>query len=487
MLISTAAVVVVGAYLSANVGQTLFSDRLNQVLAESDRSALAAQSTLNTSTGSDPIALGTLRFSAIKSATTTATNLSGYAMYCTPGNGDGCVLQDVFSGDDTARVITTRLRRAVQGTSAGQHWQAVSLPVSSDRSVPGIVVGSPLQVPTAGKYELYFLFSLADVETTLSRVQRAIWVAGLLLIVLTGATTFVVARLVTRPIRRTAQASEAVAAGDLERRLPEVGRDDVAILARSFNHMTESLQHQIGALDSLSRLQQRFVSDVSHELRTPLTTIKLASDVINEAKGQLQPPAARSAELLHTQVARFESLLADLLEISRLDAHAADLATTPVDLYVLARLVADGLADIAHQAHTDVHVLGQPNQVLVFGDERRLARIIRNLLANAIEHGEERPIEVKVGVRADDAVVSVCDQGVGLSADHSERVFDRFWRADPSRRRKLGGSGLGLAISREDARLHGGEITVLSALGQGATFTLRLPLNGPKRLDSDIL
>src|SRR5699024_879474 len=145
----------------------------------------------------------------------------------------------------------------------------------------------------------------------------------LILIILVGAVAWVVATIVVRPVRAAAGVSQELAAGDLGQRLPVRGTDDLAVLASSFNHMASNLQDQITRLEDLSAFQKRFVSDVSHELRTPLTTIRVAADMIFENREDLDPMSLRSAELLHSQVQRFELLLADLLEISRFDSGAA--------------------------------------------------------------------------------------------------------------------------------------------------------------------
>jgi two-component system sensor histidine kinase MtrB len=276
-------------------------------------------------------------------------------------------------------------------------------------------------------------------------------------------------------VKEAAKVSEELAAGRLEQRIPERGEDVVATLARSFNRMADGLQRQITQLANLSRVQQRFVSDVSHELRTPLTTIRLASDVLYDARERYDGPTARSAELLRDQVQRFEALLADLLEISRMDAQAADVAGEPTNLAQLARDSIDSLAGLAEETGTSVHLVAPGGHVEVEVDPRRIARIVRNLLANAIEHGEGHPVVVTVDSSEHAVGLGVRDHGAGMPQSDADRVFDRFWRADPSRQRRIGGTGLGLAISLEDALLHGGTLEVWSRVGDGTNFVLTLP------------
>jgi two-component system sensor histidine kinase MtrB len=248
------------------------------------------------------------------------------------------------------------------------------------------------------------------------------------------------------------------------------------MLAAAFNDMADSLQRQIGKLEEMSRLQRRFTSDVSHELRTPLTTIRMAADLLHASRDRFEPQVSRSAELLQTELDRFESLLADLLEISRHDARVAVLEPDPVDLRSLIRSTVGATAGLAERAGSSVIVDVPDQPVVAEVDGRRVARILRNLLANAIEHGEGRPVEVRLRGDDNSVAVTVRDNGVGLRPGEAALVFDRFWRADPSRDRRTGGTGLGLSISLEDARLHGGWLHAWGRPGQGAQFRLTLPV-----------
>jgi two-component system sensor histidine kinase MtrB len=276
-------------------------------------------------------------------------------------------------------------------------------------------------------------------------------------------------------VRIAAQTAERLAEGYLEERIPERGEDVIATLARSFNKMAASMQSQIGRLARLSQLQQRFVSDVSHELRTPLTTIRLAAEVLNERRGEWDPESQRTLELLLTQIERFELMLTDLLEMSRYDAGAVRLDHDTINIVELVRDCLDQLAPLAEQkgSHLVLEVLG--GYGVVEADARRIRRIVLNFVGNAIDHGEGHPIVTFVDSNADTVAVAVRDWGVGMTQSESARVFDRFWRADPSRQRTTGGTGLGLAIALEDARVHGGEIDVWSRKGEGSCFRLTLP------------
>jgi two-component system sensor histidine kinase MtrB len=252
------------------------------------------------------------------------------------------------------------------------------------------------------------------------------------------------------------------------------GEDELARLASSFNSMAAALQAQIRQLEDLSRVQRRFVSDVSHELRTPLTTVRMAADLLHERRSELDPPAARSAELLQKELDRFEEMLIDLLEISRYDAGAASLDPERQDLVPLVHRVVDATAPLAERRGSTIAVRTS-GPVIAEVDHVRIERIVRNLLVNAVEHGEGAPIEVTVGTGPGAVAILVRDHGVGLEPGQAALVFTRFWRGDPSRARATGGTGLGLAIALEDARLHGGTLQAWGAPGQGSVFRLTLP------------
>jgi two-component system sensor histidine kinase MtrB len=253
------------------------------------------------------------------------------------------------------------------------------------------------------------------------------------------------------------------------------GEDDLARLATSFNQMATNLQRQIRQLEELSRVQRRFVSDVSHELRTPLTTVRLAGAVLHDAKNTFDPEARRAAELLQRELDRFETLLVDLLEISRFDAGAAALDLDDVNLTDVVQRVVDVTRALADQRNTRVVVHAPDVPCVAEADVRRVERIVRNLLTNAIDHAESKEIVVTVAADEQAAAIAVRDHGVGLAVGESAMVFNRFWRADPARARTSGGTGLGLAIALEDTHLHGGWLQAWGKPHEGAQFRLTLP------------
>ncbi len=293
--------------------------------------------------------------------------------------------------------------------------------------------------------------------------------------VLLAAIASLVTRWVVLPVRHAAQAAQRLSAGHLGERMEVLGVDDLAALATSFNEMAASLQGKLRELEELSNVQRQFVSDVSHELRTPLSTIKMAADLLFESRADLEPAGARSAELLESQLERFESLLVDLLEISRFDAGAATLDTELVDVCDLVRRSADDAQQLAERRGSRIEFRLPATGCFAEADRRRVERILRNILVNAVEHGEGKDVVITTAIDSDAVAVSVRDYGVGLRPGEEQKVFDRFWRADPARARTTGGTGLGLAISLEDARLHGGWLQAWGERGKGSVFRLTLP------------
>ncbi|PPG10113.1 two-component sensor histidine kinase [Rathayibacter sp. AY1F4] len=487
VLLSGIAIGSTGVYLSYSISDNLFQSRLTQVTGDTSRATRAAQGYLDAATVSTRQDMEEV-MSSVRTAVRDASSSALIAVVRSPDQeASSLAPQDIYNRELQNGVISDALRERVQAGSDGQYWQSVTLDASGQQQ-PGILVGSTLELPSsAGRYELYIGYSLADAERTLQFVQQVLNVAGILLILLIGAVSWVVVRIVVAPVRVAAETSQRLAAGDFDVRIPERGQDVIATLARSFNGMADSLQDRISELATLSQVQQRFVSDVSHELRTPLTTMKLAGDVLYDQREDFAPVAERTVELLHSQIDRFESLLADLLEISRHDAGSAELELEPVNLVKLAGDEIEAMRGIA-EANGSRLTLSAPGGYFDADlDPRRIRRIVRNLLGNAIEHGDGREVVVTVDSNASAVALAVRDYGHGMSSEEVVRVFDRFWRADPSRRRTLGGTGLGLSIAQEDTALHHGWLQVWSVPDRGACFRLTVPRHRGERIEASPL
>ena len=362
--------------------------------------------------------------------------------------------------------IPKELRRAVRDGNLARQYDSVA-------GVPMVIYGQP--IPTAGReLQFYLLFSMAAEQRTLNLVQSTLIAVGLVLILLLAAVTSLVTRQVVRPVQQAADIAERFADGHLEERMPVKGDDEVARLAESYNEMAGSIQNQIRQLEEFGALQRRFTSDVSHELRTPLTTVRMAADVLHASRAQFGAGLARSSELLVAELDRFEALLADLLEISRLDAGMAELGAEPIDMAGVVQRAVDAVRGLAEESDTEL-TLDVPSGVYAEIDSRRVERIVRNLVANAIDHGDGKPVSIRLGRNQQAVAVLVRDRGLGLRPGEASLVFNRFWRADSSRQRRSGGTGLGLSISLEDARLHNGWLQAWGEPGRGAAFRLTLP------------
>jgi two-component system sensor histidine kinase MtrB len=483
VLLSTVVLVAVGWFLLRQVQQGLLDHRVETVVREVGTENQEAQDRLDALPGTDTNADAQARDQA--GAIIDSGRARGFSVVMA---GPGSRTTPLA---DRATTLTPQLDLASVPTSLVKHFDTAKTPAWTYTTIDfrsngqtgkllsstaGIVVGSTVKIPAdQSTRTVYYLFPLDDVQQTLALVTRALLTAGVLLLALIAALTWLLTRQIVTPIRMARRVAERLAAGHLQERLRVTGEDDLARLATSFNQMATNLQRQIRQLEELSRVQRRFVSDVSHELRTPLTTVRLAGAVLHDARATFDPEAARAAELLQRELDRFETLLVDLLEISRFDAGAAALDLDDVNLTDVARRVVESTRPLADARHTRVVVQAPQTPCIAEADVRRVDRIVRNLVTNAIDHAESREIVVTVAADEQAAAIAVRDHGVGLAVGESAMVFNRFWRADPARARTSGGTGLGLAIALEDTHLHGGWLQAWGKPREGAQFRLTLP------------
>nr|WP_203845390.1 MtrAB system histidine kinase MtrB [Dactylosporangium siamense] len=392
---------------------------------------------------------------------------------------------DTSAGNVMQEPSMRELRGLVAGDRPGTYQQIATLDVGAGPT-RFLVVGTPIF--TGGEpLELYYLLPLKAENDLVEFVALVVTATGVALVALLALIAAIMTRLVVKPVRVAARTAQRLSAGLLDQRMQVKGEDDLARLAAAFNQMAANLQRQIVRLEEMSRLQRRFTSDVSHELRTPLTTVRMAADLLFASRDDFDPAAARSAELLQAELDRFEDLLTDLLEISRFDAGFAALDAEPTDLAPVVHRVAERLESLAERCGVPLSVETPPDGAIAEVDPRRVERVLRNLLGNAIEHGEGKPVVMTLAIDDAAMAVTVRDHGVGLKTGEEKLVFNRFWRADPSRARQTGGTGLGLSISLEDARLHGGWLEAWGAPGKGAQFRLTLPVRSGDRLVSSPL
>lgn len=474
------AFIAVGTSLSNQIATSLFENKKNQALEESIKGFDNVQSVLGSSeTRTD----SEIRRNVTR--TLTLLDASGdtqrrwVLVPLDQQSKKGFIPEQ--SGDNAldASTIPEDFKTTVRDSPGGVFWEKKDLSEpekSNGEPYPALIIGTSVSIPQNPDYGLFVVYDLSESSSTITYINVVLGTGFTVLLILVLSIVWFVTRLAVRPITLTAITAEKLAAGDLNRRVSVRGKHQAARLGISFNKMADSLQDQITQLERLSTLQQRFVSDVSHELRTPLSTVRLSSELLYDSRDTLNPVQSRSVELMHNQVDRFQALLSDLLEISRFDAGSAVLNIDAEDFMsvlndvlveVIPHLERTGTRLIVHseQAHIDIDI-----------DRVRIERVLRNLLFNAIEHGEAKPVDIYIATNATNLGVAVRDHGIGLSEEEAAQVFNRFWRADTSRKRTLGGTGLGLSITAEDVRLHGGRIEAWGMKGKGACFTMNLPL-----------
>lgn len=331
--------------------------------------------------------------------------------------------------------------------------------------VPHLAVAVPIPAVDAAYFEVSRLDQLAS---TLNVLRNSLLGAAAVTTLLGAALGLIASRRVLRPVTAASEAAAEVAAGNLDARLEDTSDADLAVLATSFNQMTEALRERI-------ERDRRFVSAVSHELRSPLTTLTSAVEVLRSRQDDLPDRARLAVELLVSEVARFDRLVQDLLEISKLDAGAVERPSEEVAIgeFVLRAMDGIGSRDIAVDVDADALT------AIVKADKRRLERVLANLVENGEAYGGG--VE-RVALERHDSVVhlSVEDSGPGVGAEERERIFEAFVRGRSASARGLGqGTGLGLSIVAEHVALHGGRVWVEPREPRGARFVVELPVVDP--------
>jgi signal transduction histidine kinase len=374
------------------------------------------------------------------------------------GDGDPYVSTAALAG--ALNQLSPALRAIVARGELGYEWTELA-------GSPVLVLGGR---PPVGP-DTYFVFSVATVESALAQLRIALVAGGMLAILLALVAATAIARRILRPVHAASAAAERIAYGDLSARVPVGSHDEFGRWAMEFNRMASALEANVERLEAAEAQNRRFVADVAHELRTPLTALVAEASLIEARLHDLPVETRRTAELLVTDVRRLRVLVEELMELSRFDAAAEQIEARPVDLARLLRSIVD--------ARLPTAVLTVPPEPLVVEtDARRLDRIIGNLLDNAREHAGGERIEVSLGVVVDDGViVEVADRGPGIDPALLPRLFERFFKADPSRR--SGSSGLGLAIASEHAALLGADLTATNRVGGGMVFRLAVPVTRP--------
>lgn len=488
ILLSSGVIWLSGSLLESRVSAGVKQVNLDAAINEARSTIVSARYRLILAKSGSSAEIESVISEIVSSATTVGARASGRELVLLRGRLVNPVEKDFTTTSNLVdpASLPKEFRQQIRRTSE-LNWSYITIQYAGALKVPAIAVGDIVSVPRSGAYEMYLLFPLTNQNKTLSLISRSIFIVDIALVFLIGLITWLVTRQVIRPVREAARVAEQFTSGDLNQRMQVTRQDEIATLGNSFNEMAASIQQQIMRLENLSRVQQRFVSDVSHELRTPLTTLRMASEVIYSSRNNFDPQVSRSAELLVGNIERFERLLEDLLEVSRFDAEVAILEPTDFNLITLISRSIEDLELVAKENGTKISFTPDTPEILITADARRVERILRNLLNNAVDHADSKPIDVYLEYNENDVAVAVRDYGVGIDENSLLRVFDRFWRADPSRSRVRGGTGLGLSIALEDARLHNGELEVWGRPGHGAHFVLTLPRVAGNNLESRLI
>lgn len=349
----------------------------------------------------------------------------------------------------TPGVVPTDLKRLVGEDRIGYQQTRIG-------SARELAFGAPLPPPNTA---LYFFYSLADIDSTMSVMLRALVVAGFAVVLISAVLAQRVGGRILRPLHEVSTAAQRVAEGLLETRVHGVTEDEVGMLAASFNEMAAAFQ-------SMLERERRFVANVSHELRTPLSALQTASELLETHREEFPASSREAVDLIADDVASLRRLVEELMEVSEVDAGKAIVRWEEVDLRALASAVVNRL-------HRQAPVEGPA--VVTMSDKARLERIVSNLVHNAFKHGRGADVRVTIGEENGSCRLAVSDGGPGIPAEALPHLFDRFYKADRSRSRDRGGFGLGLAIAFENARLLGGTIEAESPRGGPTTFTVVIP------------
>ena len=371
--------------------------------------------------------------------------------------GDGAVVISRNDLDGAIDDLPADLRGRVADGELAYAWVAIA-------GRPSLVVGG--QAGGSGP-AFHFIHDVTALEAALAQLRLALTVGTLALILVALLVARVIARGVLAPVEAAGRAAERIERGDLSARVPVTSDDEFGTWAERFNRMAEALADTIGRLEAAEARNRRFVADVAHELRTPLAALVAEASILREHLHELPVESRRTGELLVADVGRLRTLVDDLMEVSRFDAGAEQIAIEPVDLGGLVRSVAAARLPDASLVLPDA-------PLIIDTDPRRLERILGNLHDTAREHAPGAPVEVTVAMGADEIALAVADRGPGVPPDRLDGIFERFYKADPSRHG--GSSGLGLAIAAEHAALLGGYLMAANRAGGGLRIELRLPV-----------
>jgi len=370
-----------------------------------------------------------------------------------------------------------RTARAVHFTTSASSGSSLRYRVLAQPVILNFI-GSPPRLGYA-----VVAIPLRSLDDTLGRLVTIDIIVSAVVLAALAAVGYVVVRVGMRPLAEIERTAGAIAAGDLSQRVErQDDRTEVGRLGASLNEMLGKIEHAFSEQRASEDRLRQFLADASHELRTPITSIRGYSELFRRGAASRPQDLASSMRRIEDEATRMGVLVDDLLLLARLD-QGRPLEKAPVDL---AEIATDVVADASVVAPNRPVTIDAVPPVVVIGDEMRLRQMVENLVRNAFEHTPAlTPIFIRVDAEGDLAVLTVSDQGPGVSEEHRGRIFERFYRADPSRTRASGGAGLGLSIVASIAEAHGGSARLDPDNGKGATFIVEIPLAPPLSATTD--
>jgi len=314
---------------------------------------------------------------------------------------------------------------------------------------------------------------LSQVQSTLSELLLFEALIGIGVVLATALLAFFIIQIGLRPLQRMGVVADHIAAGDLTRRVePATPRTEIGRLGLALNSMLTQIEAAFEQRKASENRLRRFIADASHELRTPLTSVRGYSEMLRRGASESPADSELARRRIEEEAVRMSTLVDDMLLIARLD-QGRPLENQPVDLQVIARDAAADARVVAPQREIKLEAAAP---IVVTGDDIRLRQVVGNLVRNAIVHTPaQTPIEISLSSNSGTAHLTVADHGPGLRPEQMDRIFEPFFRADPSRSRDSGGAGLGLSIVSAVVAAHGGHVTVRETSGGGATFDVELP------------
>ncbi|MEX1275583.1 MAG: ATP-binding protein [Bacteroidota bacterium] len=317
--------------------------------------------------------------------------------------------------------------------------------------------------------------SLHEVDKAIFEIRLKIALAAIIVLLVVGLTSFLIARKVSKPIVEISAIIRDIKAGNLDRKLPVRSEDEIGRLAELINEMTDKLQADIEQLKKLERIRTEFLGNVSHELRTPIFSMRGFLETLLEGAIDDKTVNRKFLQKAYQHAGQLDTLLMDLIEISRIESGEMKMSFRYFNVAGLLQQLAADVADEVRKKRQSIVVQVPAPEMMVFGDKDRLRQAISNLIDNAIKYSPEgSTIQLEAMERDSLVSVRVSDTGPGIEAEHLPRIFERFYRVDKNRSREVGGTGLGLAIVKHIIEAHGSRIVVSSEVGKGTIFSFDL-------------